>query len=1156
LYLFIFQAIHIFQDYSQNEDTYLFDLTYETEKTISLLPEVQPTPGKLFVFGGDREAQEASKRLVPEEYFQKYGIFFQKTILYPMAGNNDSFLEKCNPDTMKSIIETMEKVFRLSIECGKAQFTYCLANIRENEEKGTTGGKEMIRETRNSSTKMRIFPMVTKLSPFPASFLEFLISTKPLVEEPTHVKRVMTFNDNDFKERNPLSPSSEMKNKVGSPVSHSLLTRNDPYQTYVASSKASSLKAAQLKGKGIKADRGGRNRQSKSPAGRKPSSSKSPTTTSQGHQQHRLKAMKSPRQHVLEAVRRKETNGRTRGERRDNNNDNDEEDDDDDEVIVEFDTVDSHRNTITGKKSRERSVGSSGIKKSQNEEQEFDVDDDDDEEEEEIEWTTNHPMVGKKVAAFFSLPDSIETFKNILFYGTVMKYAPPSDTNGSNNGNDALYRIKWSDGDSEDYDEQQLNHGIDLYLQQISWITDSKVNSVIGMKVANYFDILDPMATTVKAEKGGSGKKTGKRNSGKEQDEMKYIQKIFQGIVIKYLPPSKEYTVTANETNGSSTASGKKKTKKKEQEKQVESTISAEIREDEELKGSIQVEEALKIDDIETPAALVAAEDDDEEGDQLYHIKWEDGDEQDYSENELQRARKIYLDHYIHKVLPATLAVFVDPLSLEAKINPSSWKSSKSASSSSGVATSKSDPTNASWDTSPSRGLKTLTASVSSAPSATIVSPSKSSSSASSTKSLSVASSSSSSSQMKKNRSNTSDLSSAAAPALFSPQASYTSSVSSSGISDDNRVWLTSGHSCMNSHVAGHFTIPNLSFSSSLGGNKIILFGKVLKYSPETSRRTNNALYYIEWEDGAEEVYSQIQYEKGMKIYNLLANKAGQEGNTDVPVESPTAGRKEKVKTKKRILKQTVDMEENEEADIGMLEEDDSEMDIPEDNASDDDIMAMNSAPTSVEERKKLSKSPTKKSKKISRKRKQRELSQLVETEEVDDGEDFVDDDIEIQIEKLPKKKKITENDIPSVISSASLTAVPPHLPPVTTDRSASSSSATVEVVSLSSDSIEMPHDAIMEEASFEPESDTNIPLVESTPEKKEINTEVVSPPEEYTNEETPKKVFHLDNSSSELTSSVVKTAEETNSNIARKHYRFLDDQDIDDNHSNQVTQN
>jgi hypothetical protein len=1109
------------------------------------------------------------KRLVPEEYFRKY--VFQKTILYPMAGHIDSFLEICNPDTMKSIIEAIEKLFRLSVECGKAQFTYCLANIHEDDEHTTTKGekgtgkeREIIRETRNSSTKMRTFPMVNKLSPFTSSFLEFLIETKP-TDESTHLKKVMTFNDKDFKERILLSSpsasaSASTNKKVGNLVSHQLLTVNDPYQTYIATSKVSS--GAKGSNQRVKEERG-RNSQSKSPSGsRKQLSSKSPTTTTQDHQRNRLKAMKSPRKAVLEAVRRKDTTNGRKGE--------EEDDDDGNEVMVEFDTVDSHRNTNSGKSRGRPRVGSSEKKKTTHQRNEeevaFNTEADD------IGWTTNHPMVGKKVAAFFSLPNPTETFENILYYGTVMKYAPPSTSSSSASSsssfsaeNDALYRIKWSDGDSEDYDEEQLKRGIDLYLQQTSWITDAKVNSVIGMKVANYFDIVDPMTvtttTTVKAEKGsnhGNGKKGGKKN-GKEKEEIKYIQKIFRGIVIKYLPPSKEYTATAK-NNGDGDSTKKKQKEESEKSPQKDHSLSEEmIDNDDKMNPSLSEEEVVK---NTTTVTAGTEEDGEEEGDQLYHIKWEDGDEQDYSENELQRARKIYLDHFIHQVLPATLPVFVNPLSSEAKINPSSGKPSKLNSS---VTASKSDPVTASWDTSPSKGLKTSTASASS-----IVSPPKSSSSSSSSnKSLSVTSSSSSkasltSSHAKKNRGNPSSSSSAAA--ISSPHATSTYSVSTSSSifsnlrSDDGRVWLTSGHSCLNHHVAGHFTIPNLSFSSSLGGNKLILLGKVLKYSPETTRRANNALYYIEWEDGAEEVYSQSQYEKGLKIYNVLANKAGQEGHKERGEES-SSGKKEKVKAKKRILEQTVDMEEEEEHVLEDEEEEDSEMDLP-DGAGDgdrerDDIMVTNSSSV-AEERKKSTKLQAEKKQLLnfSRKRKQPEVSQLVENDDeeenseqnVDDEDD--DDDIEIQIEKLPKRRKVTtetmEKEIPVVISSASLTG--PSSTSAFTDSSSSSATAStaVEVVSLSSDSIEMQQDVVIEESMLPAQTGND---------EKRLETE--SPPEEFTNDECLKKVLHLEDSSSSLISSAVTALEDPGSSSSgRTHYRFVDNPVTDDGSGDQVTQN
>ena len=46
-----------------------------------------------------------------------------------------------------------------------------------------------------------------------------------------------------------------------------------------------------------------------------------------------------------------------------------------------------------------------------------------------------------------------------IFYGRVVKYAPPS----SDTENDELFHILWDDGDSQDYDAEELKAGVALY---------------------------------------------------------------------------------------------------------------------------------------------------------------------------------------------------------------------------------------------------------------------------------------------------------------------------------------------------------------------------------------------------------------------------------------------------------------------------------------------------------------------------------------------------------------------------------------------------------------------------------------------------------------------------------------------------------------------
>lgn len=147
-------------------------------------------------------------------------------------------------------------------------------------------------------------------------------------------------------------------------------------------------------------------------------------------------------------------------------------------------------------------------------------------------WTEEHSMVGRKVAAYFSMPD------RRLFQGTVAKYSPPS----AEEEGDQLYHIIWEDGDEEDYDETQLQGGLALYhdLFETVWLKD---HASVGTKVAAYFPL----------------------------PSMRKKRRVFTGRVTKFSPPSNA-----------------------------------------------------------------------EEGDQLYHVVWEDGDEEDYDEQQLVEGKRLY----------------------------------------------------------------------------------------------------------------------------------------------------------------------------------------------------------------------------------------------------------------------------------------------------------------------------------------------------------------------------------------------------------------------------------------------------------------------------------------------------------------------------------
>jgi hypothetical protein len=86
------------------------------------------------------------------------------------------------------------------------------------------------------------------------------------------------------------------------------------------------------------------------------------------------------------------------------------------------------------------------------------------EDEEETAWTTDHPHVKNRVAVakYFDAPKGRGRAR-VLYVGHVVKYAPPS----RKGARDQLYKIKYQDGDTEDFDEKDLQAGKALHQEKV-----------------------------------------------------------------------------------------------------------------------------------------------------------------------------------------------------------------------------------------------------------------------------------------------------------------------------------------------------------------------------------------------------------------------------------------------------------------------------------------------------------------------------------------------------------------------------------------------------------------------------------------------------------------------------------------------------------------
>jgi hypothetical protein len=114
----------VFLEYGQKKEIYEFDLICEYPDNGQLLPEFAPSQGKEYVYGGDSAAFAAARSLVPASIFNKVGLFYQNHLLKQLAGFNDQYLETANPETRKSLIHLVEKLFRVPNEAGKVRIVY------------------------------------------------------------------------------------------------------------------------------------------------------------------------------------------------------------------------------------------------------------------------------------------------------------------------------------------------------------------------------------------------------------------------------------------------------------------------------------------------------------------------------------------------------------------------------------------------------------------------------------------------------------------------------------------------------------------------------------------------------------------------------------------------------------------------------------------------------------------------------------------------------------------------------------------------------------------------------------------------------------------------------------------------------------------------
>jgi hypothetical protein len=602
-------AEKILAEYSQNPDVYEFSLTYEHSE-VELLPEVEPIAGKAFVFGGDKEAFEASRKLVPPDLFNRIGMFLQVGLLKSIAGFNDTYLATSNQETRKTVIDCLEKIFRLPEEAGTAKFLF----------------REVIKASDGDNSnepvpaaKFKVYPTST-MSGGGKSFVHYLLQSQA------------SHNNNEGespnKQRNTGQKYQEFKDTL-SPRSPKMPSKNNSPQKKTSSTSSSQKKTTTSRKRSSSSATKSSSTLEKPRKRQKTTSAKKVSSKAEINQPKLRKPNKR--------VSYRETNGHEEEEvaseyEEDNIEDEEvevaEEESSEDEEEPEwitadhpiigkqvaniFQVSDDENPSALPKKSKifygtvtKYAPPSKPKKKDQLYHIQWEDGDEQDFDEQEYltaldiyeinsKWISDpaHPMLGWKVANYFVLPHQKLGTDYTLFEGKVIKYCPATNPKKR----DQLYHILWEDGDEEDYDESQLISGRQIYDENYLGISSNR----------------EP--TTTSSSSPPNINKT--RNSSSSSQVQKNNNSREQALSS---PPLTESLLKWTMDHDSI---GTKVAKYRNPKQKV-------------LTGrNIVFGKVMKY----------APETKKDEDDQLYHIQWENahGDEEDYDEKEYVKGLKLY----------------------------------------------------------------------------------------------------------------------------------------------------------------------------------------------------------------------------------------------------------------------------------------------------------------------------------------------------------------------------------------------------------------------------------------------------------------------------------------------------------------------------------
>lgn len=264
-------------------------------------------------------------------------------------------------------------------------------------------------------------------------------------------------------------------------------------------------------------------------------------------------------------------------------------------------------------------------------------------------WTTNHELVGAKLVQFFPDPKNRKGPK-LPFEGEVVQYAPPTKPGAK----DQMFHVIFEDGDEADLGEDELLEAIELYKKEdkADWTTD---HPSVGKHVGAFF----PSSEAIKKSKASKRKvntiflegvvtkfspKVGTAgpyyhicwSDGDENDldEAEYQEGLHRFISYKngYADGSK---TVEEEWTSNHPSVGESVAAYFEAKEETANASASKKRKKTQTVMKLFVGKVIRY----LPPTFKKGK---SQEDQMYHILWSDGDEEDYMEADLVKGKALF----------------------------------------------------------------------------------------------------------------------------------------------------------------------------------------------------------------------------------------------------------------------------------------------------------------------------------------------------------------------------------------------------------------------------------------------------------------------------------------------------------------------------------